>query len=162
MIFRENLFLFSCVSAHIASPYSFIWGNVYHFFWPCCFSVRKPVEINQGVKNWSERRGRALHCGAWSAAAVSMLQSPGLLVTSWNVRTPTCVPQKPGQPQNVRSSWLCRTCHEASAVSAFSRNMRALSCSFGSQFLLGAPHCLCTTIGVRRQRGRAKEPTADL
>lgn len=64
------------------------------------------------------------------------------------------------QPVSLRSQdshrmsgppWFCRTCHEASTVSAFSRNVRALSCSFGSQFLLGASHCLCTTIGVRRQ-----------
>ena len=75
------------------------------------------------------------------------------------------------QPVSLRSQdshrisgplWLCRMCHEASAVSAFSRNVHALSCSFGSQFLLGAPHCLCTTILVRRQKGRAKEPAADL
>lgn len=84
--------------------------------------------------------------------------SPGLLVYPLGRQDPNLTPWKLGQPQSVRSSLDLpdapggRCCGGATA---FSRSFRSL-------FLPGALHTLFTIIGVRRQRGRAKELTADL
>lgn len=69
--------------------------NVYHFFWPCCFSVRKLSSV------WElsiDPRGRMIHGGAQLVRCC-----PGLLHIPWNIRTPACIRWKLGRPQSARS-----------------------------------------------------------